>query len=104
MNQPKQFALTALAILALTVAIGLLAAPRQDAAAIVYIMIAVVVPVPVAYFLVYLDGFGRLNPSGGSNTSDDYGQDSDRDHDSDRDRRHDRGGNDADEGDAEPTQ
>jgi len=61
-NKPKRFALTAFAVFVLTVAAGLLVAPNQDAATIVYIMIAVVLPAPVAYFLVYLDGFDRVNP------------------------------------------
>lgn len=79
MNKPKRFALTAFVVFALTVAVSLLVAPGQDAAAIVYIMMAVVLPAPVAYLLVYLDGFSRVNPLAGPTTSgeDRRGRDAD---------------------------
>ncbi len=92
MNKPKQFALTAFVVFALTVAASVLVAPTQDAATIVYIMIAVVLPAPFAYFLVYLDGFARLNPFAEPTTdgADRRGRDADDPN--------------GDEADAEPTQ
>lgn len=72
MNQQRQFALTALAVFVPTVVLATIVTPGQDAAAIVYIMIAVVLPAPLAYFLVYLDGFDRLNPFSETSAGSDY--------------------------------
>ena len=64
MNQAKQFTLIAFVVFAVLAAFSALAAPRQDAAAVIYIMGTVVLPAPIAYSLVYLIGLDRLRSLG----------------------------------------
>lgn len=79
-TRAKQFALISFVLFAFLAAFSVLAAPKQDAAAVIYIMGAVVLPVPIAYFLVYLDGLDRLRSIGRRNRPSENGEDGD-DHD-----------------------
>jgi hypothetical protein len=74
-NRPTRFGVTALLLFALIAVAGVLAAPSQDATAVIYLFLAIVVPVPIAYFLVYLGGLDRLTTEESSTSSERTGAD-----------------------------